>query len=113
MTRFSRFIILALSITALAFSTFAKADDAVGQVGAINMYGGEWSNSWRGGVLFSLDSMPAGISYFTFRKEDVAFDTFLSALLYLKASQGQVIVKYDPANNSSSGYTAVLAIVAP
>lgn len=112
MKRFNRLLILTLSVTVLGLTSFARADDKVGKVAAINMYEGEWSNSWRGGVLFRLDSMPAGISYFTFRKEDVAFDTFLAALLYLKASQGQVTVKYDPANTSSNGYTSTLAIIA-
>jgi len=82
-----------------------------GKVGVVNNYGTEWGGSWPGSILFKLNTMPAGVSYFTMKKSDVAFQTFVSALLGAKFSQAEVLIEYDPAKIDGNGYVAVRVIV--
>ena len=102
-------VLLFLSIVALPLYAADKTD----HVNSINIYGSEWGNSWSGGVLFALDSMPAGVSFFTFRKDDAAYNAFLSTLLSVKASEKKLKVVYDPAKTDANGYTAVRVLVIP
>ena len=53
-------IVLSL-LTLTCFSQLAFAENQSGKVVRMNLYGGEWSNSWKGGMLYKLDTMPAGI----------------------------------------------------
>jgi hypothetical protein len=64
-------------------------------------------------VLFKLNSMPPGVTHFTFRKDDLAHNAFLSTLLSVKASERKVRVVYDPAKIDSNGYAAARVLVIP
>jgi hypothetical protein len=86
------------------------AESHSGKVKKINMYGGEWSNSWRGGILYQLDTMPAGVSYFTVRASDIAFQTFLAALLSAKHAQALLTISYSQSEINGNGYVNTLVI---
>jgi len=45
------------------------------------------------------------------KKSDVAFQTFVSALLGAKFSQAEVLIDYDTAKIDDNGYVAVRVIV--
>jgi len=94
------------------FGSYAvNAASHQGQVGVVNSYGTEWGGGWHGSILFKLNTMPAGVSYFTMKKSDVAFQTFVSSLLGAKFSQAEVLIDYDPAKIDDNGYVAVRVIV--
>lgn len=75
------------------------------------MYGGEWPNSWRGGILYKLDSMPSGVNWFTIKQNDIAFQTFFSALLSAKHAKAQVTVRYNAEQIDANGYSNTLVLV--
>lgn len=102
-------IVLCLLILTL-FSQLAFAENQSGKVVRMNLYGGEWSNSWKGGMLYKLDTMPAGVRYFTVKNADIAFDQFFALLLAAKHSQSSVSVTFNPEDQDANGYINTLAI---
>jgi hypothetical protein len=82
-----------------------------GKVNRINMYGGEYSNGWRGSILYRIDRMPSGVSYFYVKKDDIAFQTFLSALLSAKHAKAVLTIHYDETKIDGNGYVNTLIIV--
>jgi len=108
-----RFCFKTVLIFMLLISSVVHAEDKTDFVSTVNIYGSEWGNIWSGGVLFKLKTMPSGVSYFTVRKDDLAFDAFFSTLLFAKASEKKLIVKYDSASTDGNGYTAVKFIAIP
>ena len=102
-------IVLCL-LTLTLFSQLVFAENQSGKVVRINLYGGEWSNSWKGGMLYKLDTMPAGISYFTVKHADIAFDQFFALLLAAKHADSSVIVTFNAGAQDANGYINTLAI---
>lgn len=84
-----------------------------GKIKSINLYGGEWGNSWKGGMLYRLDTMPAGITYFTVRANDIAFQNFLSMLLAAKHTKTPVVISYAPDKVNGNGYVNTLVVSEP
>ena len=104
-------MVMLLSLLMLSlFSQLVFAENQSGKVARINLYGGDWGNSWRGGMLYKLDTMPAGISYFTVRASDIAFDQFYALLLAAKHAKSTVIITYNAGAQDASGYVNTLAI---
>jgi len=99
-----------LVLFSLLFSFAASAGSHSGTVHQINSYGSNWGNSWSGGILFKLDTMPAGVSYFTIRKEDVAFQTFLAILLSAKHAKASISISYTASQIDVNGYMPTRAI---
>lgn len=91
-------------------STVSLANSHTGKVTQINMYGGEWPNSWRGGILYKLNSMPTGVTYFTIKQNDIAFQMFFAALLSAKHAQAVITVSYEPGLIDNNGYANSLII---
>jgi len=104
----------AISILIIAFlwlvSVQVYAGSASGKVSTINLYGGEWSNGWAGGMLYKLDTMPSGVSYFTVKPDDIAFKHFLSMLLAAKHTSSIITITYQHEQIDSNGYAGTLAI---
>ena len=71
-----------LLIGLMSFNVYAVYHK--GKVDKINLYGGKWENSHRGGILFTLENMPSNARYFRIAKSDIAFNSFLSTLLSVK-----------------------------
>ncbi|MBW8184277.1 MULTISPECIES: hypothetical protein [Shewanella] len=105
----SKVMVLSLLMLSL-FSQQVFAENQAGKVGRINLYGGDWGNGWRGGMLYKLDTMPAGISYFTVRASDIAFDQFYALLLAAKHAKSTVTVTYNAGAQDANGYVTTLAI---
>lgn len=76
-----QYIIAVCLLSLTLFSQQILADSHLGKVVEINLYGGDWGNSWRGGMLYKLDTMPAGVTYFSVTNTDIAFDQFYATLL--------------------------------
>ncbi|GLX85930.1 hypothetical protein tloyanaT_21820 [Thalassotalea loyana] len=103
-----------IAIVLLAFmSSSLHAASATGNVATINLYGGNWGNSWAGSILFKLDTMPANVTWFYIEKDDISFSSFLSVLLASKQTNSELIIHYDAQNINSIGYSGTMAISAP
>jgi hypothetical protein len=87
------------------------ADSLTSSIKNINFYGGEWGNSWSGSILYRLETMPSGVSYFYVKSTDVAFQTFTSVLLSAKHANKSITVHYREASTNSSGYTPTILLV--
>ncbi len=102
---------MVLSLLTLSlFSQLVFAENHSGKVVRMNLYGGEWSNSWKGGMLYKLDTMPAGVSYFTVKSTDIAFDQFFALLLAAKHADNSLIVTFNAGAQDANGYINTLAI---
>ncbi|MBQ4890687.1 hypothetical protein J8L86_12575 [Shewanella sp. MMG014] len=104
-----RNVVITFSLFIL-FCSNSFAESFSGKVTRINLYGGDWGNSWKGGMLYKLDKMPAGVTYFTVRQSDVAFDNFYSALLAAQHAKSKIVVTYDPKAIDAYGYVTTRAI---
>lgn len=104
-------LIISLAIYCLinSYSSFAASHKA--NIKSINFYGGEYGNSWRGSMLYRLESMPSGVTHFTVRQSDIAFKTFLSVLLSAKHAKAPVTIYYDSSKIDGNGYTATTVII--
>jgi hypothetical protein len=96
-----------LFIGLISFNVHAEYH--TGKVSKINLYGDNWKNEHRGGILFKLESMPSNANYFRINKSDVAFNTFLSTLLSVKHAKATITVHYD-IDDSGYKYAPVMAI---
>lgn len=102
-------------ITLLVFSLLflsngAQAESLKGKVKLINFYGGNWPNSWSGGMLFQLDTSADGVSYFGIRASDKYQQQLLSILLAAKHAGNMVVISYDKASIDANGYATVSAV---
>ena len=102
------FLVLCFSL--LITISQAYADSGKGKVTRINLYGGEWGNSWKGGMLYKLDNTPSGVTYFTVHQGDIAFENFLSMLLTAKHTKTSISVTYSSGSIDNNGYVNTLAI---
>lgn len=109
MKNVTTFMLVILGILCISFPSYGASHK--GKVNTINMYGGEYRNSWRGSILYRIDNMPSGVNYFYVRNTDMAFQTFLSALLSAKHAQAEVSIHYDAATIDGNGYVNTLIIV--
>lgn len=100
-------ILTLLFISLMSFNVYAESH--TGKVSKINLYGENWPNSHRGGILFKLENMPSNANYFRINKSDVAFNTFLSTLLSVKHAKATITVHYD-IDDSQYKYAPVKAI---
>lgn len=100
---------LVFIIALASFDSFSASHS--GKVSKINMYGGEYSNSWRGSILYRIDNMPAGVNYFYVRQTDIAFQTFLSTLLSAKHAKATLTIHYDGEKVDANGYANTVVIV--
>ncbi|WP_038890305.1 hypothetical protein [Vibrio campbellii] len=96
-----------LFIGLLSFNVYAESH--TGKVSKINLYGENWPNNHKGGILFKLENMPGNARYFRINKSDIAFDTFLSTLLSVKHTKSTITVHYN-IDDSKYKYAAVTAI---
>lgn len=101
-------VILMFLITIGVFADYHQST-----IGVINFYGGEWGNSHSGGVLFTLDSMPEGISYFRIDNNDIALRNLISVLMLGYSSDLEIRVAYDPNNKNVHGYCYISMIQFP
>ena len=96
-------IIITLFLTLISTGVFAESHS--GKVGRINLYGENWHNGHRGEILFTLENMPSNARLFRIRKNDIAFNTFLSA----KHAKANITVHYD-IDESANKYAPVKLI---
>lgn len=102
------FVVLLLSLC--AFSQNVLAESLTGKIKLINFYGGNWPNSWSGGMLFQLDTSADGVSYFGIRASDKYQQQLLSILLAAKHAGNMVVISYDKASIDANGYATVSAV---
>lgn len=62
-------------------------------------------------MLYKLETMPPGVTYFTVKASDIAFQTFLSVLLSAKHANAPLITRYDAAKVDGNGYAATMVLV--
>lgn len=103
------FMLVMMGVLCISFSSYGASHK--GKVNSINMYGGEYHNSWRGSILYRINNMPSGVNYFYVRKTDIAFQTFLSALLSAKHAQAEVTIHYNTATINVNGYVNTLILI--
>jgi hypothetical protein len=94
----------------LFLSNGAQAESLKGKVKLINFYGGNWPNSWSGGMLFQLDTNVEGVTYFGIRASDKYQQQLLSILLAAKHAGSQVVISYAKASIDTNGYATVSAV---
>lgn len=92
------------------FSPSVLAESAAGKIKLINFYSSNWPNSWRGGMLFQLDTASQGVTFFGVRATDTSQQQLLSILLAAKHAGGEVMIHYDKATIDANGYAMVLAV---
>lgn len=102
------FVVLLLGLC--FFSQGALADSLTGKIKLINFYGGNWPNSWSGGMLFQLDTNVEGVTYFGIRASDKYQQQLLSILLAAKHAGSQVVISYAKASIDTNGYATVSAV---
>lgn len=102
------FVVLLLGLC--FFSQGALADSLTGKIKLINFYGGNWPNSFKGGMLFQLDTSAAGVTFFAIRASDTSQQQLLSILLAAKHAGSRVIINYDKATIDENGYATVRAV---
>ena len=100
-------LVILMVICLISSSVYAESQ--TGKVSKINLYGENWPNSHRGGILFKLENMPSNANYFRINKSDVAFNNFLSTLLSVKHAKATITVHYD-IDDSRYKYAPVKAI---
>ena len=101
-------VLLLLSFVMVSQSVFAQS--LTGKVKLITFYGGNWPNSWKGGMLFQLNTTAPGVSYFGINSADNSQQQLLSILLAAKHAQSQVVIYYDNTAIDANGYARVSAI---
>jgi len=101
--------LLAISMLLNCIQSFAGSH--ADKIKNINFYGGEWGNSWRGSILYRLETMPAGVNYFSVRSTDIAYQTFLSVLLSAKHANAKIIVHFDQSKADGNGYVPTNALI--
>jgi hypothetical protein len=89
----------------------AYAGSLTSKIKEIRFYGGEWGNAWSGSILYRLDTMPAGVTYFYVKPTDIAFQTYTSVLLSAKHANKAITVHYREASTNGSGYTPTTVII--
>lgn len=109
MKKLTVLLLVIVGMLCISFASFGASHK--GKVNTINMYGGEYANNWRGSILYRIDHMPSGVNYFYVRKTDMAFQTFLSALLSAKHTKAEVTIHYDAASIDGNGYVNTLVII--
>lgn len=100
-------IIMMFTMSAVIFAEYHRST-----IGQINFHGEEWGNSHSGGVLFNMDTMPDGISFFRIKSNDIALRNLISVLLLGYSSDFEIVVFYDPVNTENK-YCTISAIRLP
>jgi hypothetical protein len=64
-------------------------------------------------MLYRLDKMPVGVTYFTVRANDIAFQSFLSLFLTAKHTKMPFVIHYATDKVDGNGYVNTLVVSEP
>lgn len=97
----------------ILFSFNVYSAEYAAKITQINLYSSNWTHdTWKGALIFKLQTMPSGVSHFTVKRDDIALSSFLSLLLAAKKTDTTVNVVYDAAVDAN-GFATTLAIFEP